>query len=433
MKVVEMFTGIGSQAKALAKISKKRELDIDITMTCEWNIHAIVAYHLIHNQSPVSDEILSMSKNDLISELSTYKLSSDGKKPITFNYLKSIKVEILKYILHSVKSNNNLLDIRTVKGHDIPEDTDLLTYSFPCQDLSNVGSFHGYKNGIDKDKNTRSGLLWEIERILEEKKALNQNLPKFLLLENVTALEATRHSGNFQQWKDKLESFGYVNKVYKLNSEDFGVPQYRKRLIMLSVFIGDNETIKNQVELYWKQNDLNEPNYVTTLDIDKNPLSSYLKLDYTNPIYYQEALEAQPNLTKSRLKIWNNNSKILDENLIMNKRVQTITTRQDRHPNSGNLYFDVDNSRAKFRFLTARECFLLMGFDETDYEMLIDNNMISRGKSLFFSRDAIYKLAGNSIVVDVLEAVFDQVLDINRIISLKKQIIKGITKRDELQ
>ena len=412
MKVVEMFTGIGSQAKALSKISKKRKLNVDIANTCEWNIHAIVAYHLIHNKSPLSSDILNKSKTSLVEELSKYSLSSNGKNLMSNRQLKSMKEDLLRYILHSIKSNNNLLDIKCVNGNDIPSDIDLLTYSFPCQDLSNVGSFHGYNKGIDKDKNTRSGLLWEIERILDEKKSLNQKLPRFLLLENVTALEAKRHVSNFNQWKEKLEFLGYVNKVYKLNSEDFGVPQYRKRLIMLSVFVGTNNTLSNEINEYWSEHDLNDKNYVKSLQLNTIPLSEYTRLDYSNKVFLKEALDAQPNNTKSRLKIWNNNNKILDENSNLNTRVQTITTRQDRHPNSGNLFFDFPNSKSNFRFLTARECFLLMGFEEFDYESLIHNNIVTRGNSKLFSRDSLYKLAGNSIVVNVLEAVFNQIIDI---------------------
>ena len=88
-----------------------------------------------------------------------------------------------------------------------------------------------------------------------------------------------------------------------------------------------------------------------------------MKIDYNNSTYFKEALEAQPNNTPSRLKIWDNNSKIIDENNRMANRVQTITTKQDRHPNSG-TYILLQNDKSRFRFLTPRECFLLMGFEE---------------------------------------------------------------------
>lgn len=159
---------------------------------------------------------------------------------------------------------------------------------------------------------------------------------------------------------------------------------------------------------------LNNLDYVKTLKIENYPLTHYLRTNYNNTTLLEEALESQPNNTSSRMKIWKNNSKIIDENNTVNSKVQTITTKQDRHPNSGNIYFDPQNDKSTYRFLTPRECMLLMGFDETDYEALINNNFITRGKSLFYSRDIVYRLAGNSIVVNVLEAVFDQVIDIQK-------------------
>lgn len=100
----------------------------------------------------------------------------------------------------------------------------------------------------------------------------------------------------------------------------------------------------------------------------------------------------------------------------------TITTKQDRHPNSGNLYFDYPkNKLSKYRFLTPRECFLLMGFDENDYEKIIKNNLASRKGSLFFSRDKMYKLAGNSIVVNVLEQIFDTIVSLDELFFSNKK------------
>lgn len=413
-----MFSGIGSQAKALSRISHTKGIKFNVLKTCEWNVHAFVAYNFIHNSNHILEHINKMSKLELVEALSQYSISFNGINELPKNRLANYSEEILKIIYNSILKNNNLVDIKRVKGKDIPDDTDLLTYSFPCQDLSNVGSFHGYKHGIDRDKNTRSGLLWEIERILEEKRKEKVKLPKFLLLENVTALVAQRHNTNFEEWKEKLKLLGYENKVFKLNSLDFGVPQNRNRLIMLSVYVGQNEFQRERVIDYWNKHDLNDKSYIKNLQIVSKPLKSFLKLDYNNKLYFSEALLSQPNNTKSRLKIWDQNSKILDENNILSKKAQTITTKQDRHPNSGNIYFDYElNNKSKFRFLTPRECFLLMGFDEKDFDVLVKNNFVMPNKSWFFSRDVLYKLAGNSIVVDVLEQVFNQILDIDKIIN----------------
>ncbi len=186
---------------------------------------------------------------------------------------------------------------------------------------------------------------------------------------------------------------------------------------MLSVFVGRNSTIKKEIQDFWQHNDLNNSNFVNKLNIKQTKLESFLRTDYNNPTLLKEALDCQPNNTKSRVKIWKENTIIIDENGVVSDKTGTITTKQDRHPNSGNLYFNPKNNKSRFRFLTPRECFLLMGFDEEDYEKLIKEKYYTRTKSLFFSRDVLYKLSGNSIVVNVLEQVFDQMLKIDKIIN----------------
>lgn len=282
--------------------------------------------------------------------------------------------------------------------------------------MSNVGGFHRVQRGIDRDANSRNGLLWEVERVLKERKALSMDMPKFLILENVTSLLAKRHRHNFEDWKEQLRKLGYYNKVYKLNSLNLGVPQHRQRLLMLSIFTNNNSELENKIEDYLNKNDLEQ------VRIKMTPLSSILKLDYSNSKYFNEAKLSQPNPTPSRNTIWDNNLKIIDENENIADHSATITTKQDRHPNSGNLYFDYPkNKLSKYRFLTPRECFLLMGFDENDYEKIIKNNLASRKGSLFFSRDKMYKLAGNSIVVNVLEQIFDTIVSLDELFFSNKK------------
>ena len=132
----------------------------------------------------------------------------------------------------------------------------------------------------------------------------------------------------------------------------------------------------------------------------------------TEQKYWNEALQMQPRDTKSRRDIWLNNPQLTQDmsGKVSLENVATLTTKQDRHPNSGNIYFDYkNNTNSKFRYLTPRECFLLMGFDEQDFDNVIDNNMESRKGSKFFSNDVLVKLAGNSIPVNILEQVFIQI------------------------
>lgn len=413
--VVELFSGIGSQAKAFERLSRRRDIDFEILNTCEWDIHAIVAYDYIHNGAVIDEMALRLNRSQLLKKLKKLSLSGDGKVPINQKTLGGLPIEVLRRIYSSILRTRNLISVEDVDGDQLPSNIDVLTYSFPCQDLSNVGALHGYNRGIDRDAHTRSGLLWEVERMLNERYANGLDLPKFLLLENVTALEAKRHKENFDQWKKRLEEMGYFNQINRLYAPDFGIPQNRKRLLMLSVYVGNDMRKKALVEAYFKEHDLNNQNYIRALGIRHKRLRNILKLDYNDDTYFREALQSQPNDTPSRLTIWNNNSVILDENNNLKKIVQTITTKQDRHPNSGNLYFNPGNENSRFRFLTPRECFLLMGFDERDFDRLVNNNFESRRNALFFSRDKLYKLAGNSIVVNMLEAVFDQAIDLKTI------------------
>jgi DNA (cytosine-5)-methyltransferase 1 len=405
INMVELFSGIGSQARALERLSIKRNMKLNILNTCEWDIHSFIAYDIIHNNDyHINTDVLSLNRSELISKIRHYNLSNDGKHPIKEKVLDKYPLDLLQRILSSIRNTRNLVNVSDVKGKELPKNIDILTYSFPCQDLSNVGAFHGYNRGIDRDTDSRSGLLWQVERILQERKESNLDLPRVLLLENVTTLEAKRHKSNFDEWQEVLSSLGYYNHVYKLQASKFGIPQNRKRLLMISVLTNENNLYT--FKIFFDKNDLE------TTSIKMIPLTNFLHLENCGR-YFEESLRSQPNNTSSRHTIWNENPKILDQDGTLRNLVQTITTKQDRHPNSGNIFFDyLNNTKSKYRFLTPRECFQLMGFQELDYDRLLKYNFITHNSSLFFSRDYLYKLAGNSIVVNVLEGVFDQILSL---------------------
>jgi DNA (cytosine-5)-methyltransferase 1 len=122
----------------------------------------------------------------------------------------------------------------------MPKNIDILTYSFPCQDLSMSGKQKGLEKG------TRSGLLWEVGRILEEMEEMEEK-PKFLLLENVATLLSPKFAPLFEIWQKKLEEMGYFNQIFILNSLNFGIPQNRKRLFMISSpYVKDVETFSRR-------------------------------------------------------------------------------------------------------------------------------------------------------------------------------------------
>lgn len=100
-----------------------------------------------------------------------------------------------------------------------------------CQDLSLAGN----QKGMTKGSGTRSGLLWEVERLLDE---LNGNLPQVLLLENVPQVHGKKNLDDFNQWLNKLKQLGYLNYWKDLNAKDYGIPQNRNRCFMVSI-LGD--------------------------------------------------------------------------------------------------------------------------------------------------------------------------------------------------
>ena len=137
--------------------------------------------------------------------------------------------EIDKYAIQSYKAMHgevtNFGDIREIKS--LP-DADLWTYSFPCQDISVAGKGAGIKEG------TRSGLLFEVERLLITASE-NGNLPKYLLLENVKNLVSKKFKADFDRWLYFLSSLGYTNYWQIMNAKDYGIPQNRERVFCVSI------------------------------------------------------------------------------------------------------------------------------------------------------------------------------------------------------
>ena len=167
LRVVELFAGIGAQASALER------LGIPFTsIVCEIDPHAYNAYCAIHGETP------------------------------------------------------NLGDITKVEH--LP-DCDLLTYSFPCQDLSIAGN----KKGMAEGSGTRSSLLWEVERLLRDARERDA-LPEVLLMENVDAILFTANRPHLERFIIRLNELGYDSSYAVLNAKDFGVPQNRNRCFMVS-------------------------------------------------------------------------------------------------------------------------------------------------------------------------------------------------------
>lgn len=177
IRLIELFAGIGSQAKALKNIG----VEFEHWRVCEFDKYAIKSYNAIHGTAFTTSDITQITADDL--------------------------------------------SITDTRKH-----TYIVTYSFPCQDLSTAGK----GKGMEKGSGTRSGLLWEVERLLNE----CTKLPQVLLMENVPQVHGKKNKESFDKWIEFLESKGYKNYWKDLNAKDYGIPQNRNRCFMVST-LGD--------------------------------------------------------------------------------------------------------------------------------------------------------------------------------------------------
>lgn len=228
IRLIELFAGIGSQAMALRNIGANFEK----YLICEWWVQAFASYKAIHFGEDKTDYSEGISQRELIDILFKYGISNDGKDPMTLEQIGKKPEKWLRTTYNNIKATKNIVNIMAAAGSDLKVvDTDkftyILTYSFPCQDLSVAGKMAG----MDKGSGTRSGMLWEVERLLGEM----DELPQVLLMENVPQVMQKKNMHNFLAWQQFLESKGYKNYAQILNAKDYGVAQNRQRAFMVSV------------------------------------------------------------------------------------------------------------------------------------------------------------------------------------------------------
>lgn len=361
LRVFEAFAGIGAQASALERLG----IDFEIVGICDWAIDAIICYDAIHHSNQELIDIPSYQEQ--LEYLSNFEFSCTSINPTNIKVLEKSVLEQL-YVAH--KRSKNYGSIKQLCGKDMPL-TDLLVYSFPCQDLSTGGN----SLGMSKGSGTRSSLLWEIERILTELNKLNR-LPEYLLMENVKTIKSKKYKPDLDLFLSFLSSIGYENDdCMVLNSLDFDIPQDRERAFIVS-HLNTKITVSKSIK--------------------KHPrifnIYNFLRCDYENPILKMEADIAQLNKTPSRDVMWKINGKQINAETV----VRTITCNMDRTHTSA--LFEYSGPKGDtYRRLTIREAFLLMGFTEEEYE---------RTLHLDFSYRKMNKLIGNSIVVNVLTDIF---------------------------
>lgn len=368
LKVFEAFAGIGAQASAL----KRLNINFEIVGISEWFIDAILCYDQVQNDG--KPEIELPTKEEQINYLKQFTFSKDSVHPV--ENIERLPEELISQLYKAnirTKNYGSIVDIGN--GRIRMPDVDLLTYSFPCQDLSTGGLTKGMKKG----SGTRSGLLWEIEKILLILKRENR-LPKYLLMENVKAILAPSNREDLNQWLSFLGNIGYQNnEPMILDATKFGIPQDRKRCFIISRL--------GKEKLNIKPADLETNEKWNCLD--------FIQQDYSRIDLKNEADAAQLYPTYSRLKMWDINKR---EPICENTIIHTITCNMDRSNTAAMLTYEGAKGKS-FRLLTIREAFLLMGFTETEY---------LRAKKLGLSYRKLNKLIGNSIVVNVLVEIFRQ-------------------------
>lgn len=328
-----------------------------------------------------------------------------------------------------------------------------------CQDISLAGKQQGLNKGI----NTRSSLLWDCEKVIRVAR------PKYLLLENVKNLVSKKHKHNFDEWLKILESYGYNNYWKVLNAKDYGIPQNRERVFVVSirkdVDDGTFEFPKSQeLKLCLKdmlENEVNEKFYLSkeiqdgfvykpnndeneneipleekpetgrlgqqSVDTFNNNVDNIAYGDIIQPFNKKVKKDITPTLTTrpEGLKTANivvdkklryvgsisnkdriGDGKQLSRNIPQGYRVydsKGIATTQTANGGgiggTTGIYLDVYKEFYRLRKLTPRECWRLMGFKDEQFEKA----------QKVCSNTQLYKQAGNSIVVNVLEAIFSNI------------------------
>lgn len=238
---------------------------------------------------------------------------------------------------------------------------DILIHGSPCQDWSIAGK----RLGADEGSGTRSSLMWETVNII---RGFGDWKPKYVLWENVLGVLHKTMNHNFNKYLDAMQELGYNSTFAVLNARDFGLPQHRNRVFTIST-LGQNFNFDSLRKTEMKRIE----HYLET-DVDE----SYT---ITSPSMLGKLHGKDNSAFAGRLKV-------------IEDYCWTITTKQNRCPNSG----VIDIGNGNYRLLTPLECWRLQGYDDEDYLAAASVN----------KKTALYKQAGNSIPVPIFESIFEQ-------------------------
>lgn len=264
-------------------------------------------------------------------------------------------------------AERNYGDITEIDWSKVP-DFDLFTYSSPCQDFS----IAGLQRGGERWSGTRSSLLWECERAIRAKR------PKYLVFENVSALVSKKFIRLFNKWQLLLEHMGYTNFTQVLNAKDYGVPQNRERVFMVSILNCEKAYyFPEPIQLTKCLNDILEDEVDEKYFLSDDAIRGYDR-------------HAERYGGRGHNFGW----KPTNGNVVAN----AVTTHAGSRPADNYIKVPISEDSYRIRKLTPKECFRLMGVDNADSDKII----------AVLSNTRCYQVAGNSIVVDVLAGIFSQ-------------------------
>lgn len=318
-------------------------------------------------------------------------------------------VEIDKYAVKSFNAihGTNFMP-QDIREWDKNIKVDLIMHGSPCQDFSIAGK----QAGGDKNSGTRSSLMYETLRIVEKLQ------PKYVIWENVKNLLSEKHCHNLGVYLDKMTKLGYYNNYQVLNAKDYGIPQNRERVFTISIRDDlPNRVFKfpNKQPLTKRLKDVLEPivdeRYYLDKKLSDGPLKSENsenirvvgKLDMAGMDIIKRVYDTQSIApTLSTMTGGHRQPKIIEDFYkSRNPRVYGEVAPTLRSERSG---LKVAEPTVLIRKLTPKECWRLMGFDDEDFEKAAKVN----------SNAQLYKQAGNSIVVNVLEAILGNLLENER-------------------
>lgn len=321
-------------------------------------------------------------------------------------------VEIDKFAIASF----NAIHGTNFKPQDITKwikniECDLIMHGSPCQDFSVAGK----QAGGDEGSGTRSSLMYETLRIVEKLR------PKYVIWENVKNLLSKKHRHNFDAYLEAMEKLGYKNYYQVLNAKDYGVPQNRERVFTVSILDDGDFSFPPRRPLTKRLKDVLEP------EVDEKYYISSAMMDYfmgvnQKPSKFPRRERFLANINRKDQdranSITTNPGQRPTDNFVRIKTANTkgydlatdgdgvdlaypvSTTRRGRVCHGVAKTLPTSDSQGvldgfRIRKLTPRECYRLMGFDDSDFDKA----------SKVCSNTQLYKQAGNSIVVNVLEAI----------------------------